>query len=152
MNKEYIEYAIRETCRLLYIKNKSLIDERAHERTIVNEMLPCFRGFFIGFQILSEYNREGEIGNRQPKTSIEGTILVPDIIVHQPGPTGQNLLAIEVKGYWNSEPRVNDEIKLKKLRIKHGYEFLYRIELEKDTYQLIEVTPDYSVESTESFN
>ena len=46
MNKELIEKVINDACEILYAENKNLIDERAHERTIVNEMLPYLRTHF----------------------------------------------------------------------------------------------------------
>ena len=141
MNKELIEKVINEACEILYAENKNLINERAHERTIVNEILPYLRVHFAEYKVWSEYNREGEIGNRQPKTDLDGNIIVPDIIVHEVGPTGRNLVAIEVKGYWNDEPRESDEKKLRDIQLKHGYEFLYRIELGKNEPQVIEILP-----------
>ena len=141
MNKEFIEKVISEACDLLYRENKNLIDERAHERTIVNEMLSYLRMHFVEYEVWSEYNREGEIGNRQSKTDIDGNIIIPDIIIHKYGPTGRNLAAIEVKGYWNDEPRDNDDKKLRDIQFKHGYEFLYRIELGKNEPKVIEILP-----------
>ncbi|MCC7004741.1 hypothetical protein IT397_02380 [Candidatus Nomurabacteria bacterium] len=141
MNKQIIEKIINEACRILYRDNKNLIDEEAHERTIVPEILPYLREYFPDYEVWSEYNREGEVGNRKPKRDLDGNLIVPDIIVHEFGPTGRNLVAIEVKGYWNDEPRENDEEKLRGLHRKHGYEFLYRIELGPDNHQLVEVLP-----------
>lgn len=109
MNKETIENIINEACRIRYRDNKNLIDEKARERIIVPEILPYLREHFTNYEVWSEYNWEGEIGNRKPKRYLDENLIVPDIIVHGYGPTGHNLVAIEVKGYWNEEPRENDE-------------------------------------------
>lgn len=77
-----------------------------------------------------EYNREN---NTDPKTDIHRKRLKPDIIVHQRGPQGINLVAIEIKGYWNDESREKDINSLQRLQEKHNYKFLYRLELGKDT-------------------
>ncbi len=141
MNKEIIKKAISRACDILYIKNINLIKERAHERTIVNEMLPSLKEDFFEYDVWSEYNREGEIENRQSKKNIDGDIIIPDIIIHKYGPTGFNLAAIEVKGYWNNESREVDEKKLRDIHFKHGYLFLCRVELGKNEAQVIEVLP-----------
>ena len=141
MNKSFIEKTLKESCRILYIDNKNLIDEKAHERTIVSRMLPYLSSQFTDYIVDPEYNREGEIRNRQTKKDVNGTPILPDLIVHQYGPTGRNLIAIEIKGYWNNGSREDDEEKLRGLHSKQGYEFMYRIELGKDEAEIIEILP-----------
>ncbi len=137
MNKETIESTLKESCRLLYQDNKHLIDEEAHERSILPQMLPYLTSHFPNHSILIEYNREGV--NRDPKKDIDGNLIVPDLIVHRHGLDGENLLAIEIKGYWNKHLRQEDDIKLKGLKSKQGYKFAYRIELGKDEAEIIEI-------------
>lgn len=141
MNKNFIESVLKEACYLLYTENKRLINERAHERTIVSDMLPYLRSKFTEYLVEVEYNREGPIKNRQTKEDALGNPIIPDIVVHKYGPNGRNLVAIEVKGYWNNESRKKDDEKLRGLNSKQGYEFIYRIELGKDEAQVIEVSP-----------
>lgn len=141
MNKETVEKIMNDACETFYRNSKNLIDEKAHERTIVAEMLPYLREHFPHYTVLSEYNREGAIDERQSKRDLDGNLLIPDIIVHEFGPNGRNLVAIEVKGHWNDEPREIDDAKLRSIQLKHGYEFLYRIELGKHKANIIAVLP-----------
>lgn len=136
---EYIiEEIINAVCFKLYEHNYRLIDEKANERTIVGGYLvPYLKPRFPGWAVDPEYNREG--ADRDSKTDVEGNLLLPDIIIHKPGPDGPNLVAIEVKGYWNKEDRHEDEISLRKLQAKHGYQYLYHLELEKNNHRLIKV-------------
>lgn len=139
MAKEEIEKAINEACSFLYRDAKHLLDEGANERDIVSYIVPLLRGKYCEYQVDSEYNREGAIGHRIPKTDSDGNRIIPDIVVHKHGPEGQNLVAIEVKGYWNHEPRQQDEDLLRRLQVKHNYKYLYRLELGKDCAELIPV-------------
>jgi hypothetical protein len=145
MTKKDIERIFGEACRILYHDNQKYIDEEANEESIVPFMTPYLKSQFKGYDVVNGYNREGPIKNdgskRDPKRDIEGNCIYPDIIVHQYGPEGENLVAIEVKGYWNTEPRSHDEKKLRGLHSKQGYKFIYRIELGKDMAELIEVEP-----------
>lgn len=141
MTKENIEQIIKQVCILFYKNHKHLIDERANERNIVSSYIaPDLRLKFIGYNVDAEYNREGKIGDRKTKTDIVGDPILPDIVIHKFGPKGKNLVAIEVKGYWNQEPREEDEKVLRRLEKKHNYEFLYRLELTRDKAELIEVS------------
>lgn len=139
LSRHDIEKRISDCCSGLYTSAKHLLDERANERDIAGRLAESLRPFFPGFDVDVEYNREGKIGNRVPKTDNDGNLLLPDIVVHQHGPLGDNLVAIEVKGHWNKEPREIDEDKLRRLRAKHGYQYLYRLELGREQATLIPV-------------
>lgn len=140
MTKEKIEKAILDACALVYRDFKHLINERTNERNIASSYLvPILRKKHRGYQVDSEYNREGSVDNRVPKTDSDGNRILPDIVIHEYGPEGFNLAAIEVKGYWNREPRQQDEDLLKRLQMKHNYKFLYRLELGRDCAELIPV-------------
>ena len=141
MDKSFIENVLGNACNFLYSRHKNLIDERAHERTIVSFMVPNLQSSFPEFTVINDYNREGDLEERKTKSDLEGNPFIPDLIVHEYGPQGRNLLAVEVKGYWNRESREIDKDKLRKLRLKHHYEFTYRIELGRDTANVIEVLP-----------
>ena len=141
MTKEFIEGAINKSCLAVYKVGKGLIDEAASERSIVGMVVLHLAPSFPHYSVLVEYNREGEKNHRDSKRNFAGDRIVPDIIIHEPGGGGRNLVAIEVKGYWNNEPRSGDEEKLRGLGMKQGYEFLYRIELGKEGHELFEVLP-----------
>lgn len=140
LTKETIEKNVNDACTELYAEQKALIDEEANERDIVSFLAPKLRVKFPGWDIDTDYNREGEYREherRDTKTDLNKNPLLPDIIVHKRGPDGPNLVAVEVKGYWNKEKRSEDEDSLRRLRAKHGYEFLYRLELGRDLHELI---------------
>lgn len=144
MSEEYTEegvgHLLAKACDELYSRYKHLVLEAAHERSIVGDVLAVhLRSNITNYDVTTEYNREGEMGDREPKTDSEGNRIIPDIIIHKFGPKGPNIAAIQVKGYWNHEDRKRDEELLKKLQDKHGYQFLFRLELRKDGYDIISV-------------
>jgi hypothetical protein len=139
-DQETIGTAINEACVWLYENEnaKRLIDEKAHERTIVpGYLLPELKNRFPGWDVDPDYNREGI--DRGPKKDLDGKLLVPDVIIHKRGPKGPNLVTIQVKGYWNHENRKIDEGSLQRLQAKHHYKYLYRLELGPDKHELIRV-------------
>src|SRR5882724_6091394 len=128
LSQKTLETAIDKACIKLYRTKKHFIDEEAHERTIVSDFIaPFLRARFPRWDVSTEYNREG--ADRDTKKDLKGRMLMPDIVIHKHGPEGPNVLAIQVKGYWNPEDRRIDVGKLRRLRTKHGYRFLYRLEL-----------------------
>lgn len=139
MDKKTIEKLINDACTELYDESKTLIDESANELDIVGYLTPKLREKFAGWDVDTDYNREGQKNERRSKTDIYGKSLKPDVVIHKYGPDGSNLAAIEVKGYWNREPREEDEEKLRRLEAKHHYVFLYRLELGREKFSLIPV-------------
>ncbi len=141
MSKKQIETYLHTAINTLYLEAPDLIRYEVNERSIVTELYSRLKGPFEtkGWSVNVEYNREGNNGD--PKMDKIGK-MIPDIIVHTRGvKKGPNLLAIEVKGFWNLSDREVDVQKLRRLRDKYGYQFLYRIELEKDKGVLIEIDP-----------
>ena len=138
LNQESVEKAINEACANLYQKWPHIIEEHLNERTIVADFIaPHLRREFPEWDVNTDFNREGV--DRGPKTDLTGRLLLPDIIIHKHGPDGPNVAAIQVKGHWNREDRNKDEESLKRIQAKHGYAFLFRLELEHERHQLIRV-------------
>lgn len=138
IDQKAIEKAIEGACADLYKRGKHLILEKAHERTIVADFIaPYLRNLFSEWDVTTEYNREGI--DRESKKDLDGNLLIPDIIIHKFGPHGPNLVAVQVKGYWNREDRGKDAASLKKIQAKHGYIYLFRLELGRDKHELIPV-------------
>lgn len=117
--KDEIFKKISNACVSLYKNQMYLIEEHANERTVAAHIAAYLRELFIEWDVDSEYNREGEL--RVPKRDIEGELAYPDIIIHRHGFEGPNLVAMEIKGYWNKTNRNDDVQKLLKLQSKHGY-------------------------------
>jgi hypothetical protein len=133
------ESVINKVCKILYEENIDVIKRKLHERTIVSDYIrPLLVAEFPDFEVNCEYNREGS--GTDPKKDLEGKELLPDILIHRQTTDEFNLAAIEVKGYWNKEPREIDEKKLRRLNKKHPYKFLYRLELEEEKVALTAVS------------
>lgn len=129
---------IKSACDRLYREQKDLIDTRSHERTIAAYLAEYLRPHFPGLQVDSDPNRMGNKG--EAKRARDGRRLVPDLIVHERGSIeGPNLAVIQIKGFWNKENRQKDEEDLHDLWSAFGYEHLYRLELNPEDYELINV-------------
>lgn len=83
-----------------------------------------------------DYGREGD----GPKRTVEGNNVVPDIIVHRPGPDGPNLAVIEIKGWWNKTDRQADELKLQGYLQKQHYQYAYFVELDRNTPEIRQIS------------
>lgn len=135
-----IERCIRQACDELYREHQLLLRNETHERTIVAQIADYLRPLFADLAIDPDYNRMGY--EAEPKRALDGRRLVPDIVIHERGSRqGPNLVAIQVKGFWNREDRAKDERDLRDLAAAFHYEHLYRLELGRETYDLIAVTP-----------
>jgi hypothetical protein len=85
-----------------------------------------------------EYNRDGATPRRLglPEAcanylnSDGEALVVPDVIVHQRGHEGPNILVLEVKKTTNREPRDCDRARVSALRAQLGYAFGALIECE----------------------
>jgi hypothetical protein len=137
MTSREVEDGISRACIRLYAEQKRLMANSALEDGIVGRLARYLDPLFPGWDVDAHYNREGAAGrSKQDKVGR----IIPDIIIHTAGvKTGPNLAAIEVKGYWNKESREDDETNLGRLAAEYGYEFLYRIELGPETFELIRI-------------
>ena len=142
MTFEQIRDKLQQSLNELYAKEKDLIKNAVHERTIASK-LACFaQVLFKDWKVDSEYNRSGQIAKRD----LDGGLILPDIIIHHRTPDlliqfdpDNNLVAIEIKGYWNGKSRSKDEQKLRDIKTLFGYQYLFRIELNKENAKIIQV-------------
>ncbi|MDP2331839.1 MAG: hypothetical protein Q8M19_14205 [Reyranella sp.] len=138
MTSREVEEGISRACSQLYAEQRRLIANSALEDGIVGRLARYLDPLFPGWDVDAHYNREG--AGRKSKQDGMG-LIIPDIVIHTAGvKAGPNLVAIEVKGYWNTEDREEDETNLKRLAAEYGYEFLFRVELRRETFELIRVT------------
>lgn len=126
---------IRSALVKLYDNDIFLINNKTNERSIAACLACYLKAEFSDWDVDAEYNREGY----DPKKDEHQNNINPDIIIHKRG-TKNNLVAIEIKGYWNGEDRKKDEEKLKGLLRKQGYKYAFRIELEKGGSDLISIS------------
>lgn len=86
-----------------------------------------------GLQLDIEYNKNGLNPKRTPRRP-KG--VRPDLIIHSRGNNDANILVVEIKGWWNDEPREFDRIKLEDFTHQDG-EYKYGLgvflELERDS-------------------
>lgn len=139
MKKEDIELLLNAACESLYRNEYELVKNQTHERTLAGSIFYYLRKPFqdAGWDVDLEYNREGEGGD--PKHDETGN-MIPDIIVHnRESIEGPNLVAIELKGFWNPADRSLDQNKLRRMRAKYGYKYLYQVEFNLDSWVLTEV-------------
>lgn len=133
---------INEALSELYQRDPILIENKTNEPTIVAHLAEYLRPLFDGWSVDTGYNRDG----RETKKDSESNRILPDLIIHLQTPDREqrnspenNLVAAEAKGYWNTEDREKDAGKLRDMKSRYGYQYLFRIELGKDAGQLIEI-------------
>jgi hypothetical protein len=110
----------REVCAALQVllaEDAGLFVRDVHERTITARLADHLRRRFPGWDVDSEYNRDGHEVKKA-----NGDLVVPDVIVHHRG-TPDNLLVIEAK---KSNTREADEESLKKLDAFKACHLQYR--------------------------
>lgn len=138
MRLDEIERNIASACAELYQHEYALIKQHAHERTISAHLSSFLRPLFPKWNVDAEYNREGP--GIDTKRDFGGNAIFPDIIIHTRGRReGPNLVAIEMKGFWNKEPRRLDEEALYQLRRKFNYRYIFRLELGVEKADLFQV-------------
>lgn len=142
MTEEKIKSHITQALSKLYAHESDLISIQAEEKTISAQLICYLKPYFISWNVDVEYNRDGE---DTKKNSNEGRIF-PDIIIHHRTPYREqkyspenNLVAIEVKGHWNVENRQSDETKLRDMKRRYGYQYIFRIELDREMGKLVPV-------------
>lgn len=94
---------IEAALKMLFSKDFNLFQTGLHERCIAHRLAVYLEEVFEEWDVDCEYNRNGEWPKQIPLQTAcirqlrkTGRVF-PDIIVHQRGPGGPNLLAIEVK-------------------------------------------------------
>jgi hypothetical protein len=107
-----MEQMILEAIQQLFRNDGFLMEADAHERTIAARLARYLEGYFPHHQVDVEYNRHGlesKMVNLPQNCRGGGEKLIfPDVIVHQRGHDGENLLVIQLKKETNREPRACD--------------------------------------------
>ena len=124
--------ALAETARA----DAVLFRSDAGERTIASRLAFRLQSAFTEWAVDTDYNR---MGDRLPKRvelpptcaryrNNEGFALVlPDVIVHERGPDGKNLLVVELKKTTNRDDGDCDLIRLHAFRSQLNYAFGARV-------------------------
>lgn len=117
--KEIIDKCIQ----LLYQHDNNLIQRRGMERSISFRLALYLNDAIGGIEWLQglnldmEYNKNRVNPKRTPRRP-KG--VQPDLIIHKRGNNDANNLVVEIKGWWNDEPRSIDRIKLEDFTHQEG--------------------------------
>ena len=134
MRRDEIEARVLAALRLLVLRDGRLLELNVGERSIAAKLAGYMQPLFPAYDVDAEYNRHGIDPKRLPggHECKEGQepLIVPDIIVHQRGHNGSNLLVAEVKKFTNHEPRSCDESKVRGILEQFAYRFGLLIEVE----------------------
>jgi hypothetical protein len=127
---------ILEEARSRFLENEPyLLTSTVNERSLTHkfaEYLQCIVG--SKWSVDCEYNRYGSdskiivglqdiIGKRVSTKETKTKTVYPDIIIHQRGPKGPNLLVIEAKKDATDEERRGDWEKLNRIKEEYNYSF-----------------------------
>ncbi len=126
--KGYVDSALD----ILYTKDKYLIENKVHERTIVARFVIYLKEMisvdtvFCSYDLDPEYNRNG--GSSKEIDGYPNGI-IPDVLLHIRGKglrfskDETNILALEFKTYWNNTQKEYEEAEYKVLKLKEEYNY-----------------------------
>lgn len=110
--------------------DRHLLENDLSERCIAGRLAMYLQGFFPDHAVDVEYNRAGDIPKRLDlpnecanyRDRHGDALVVPDIIVHQRGPDGPNVLVLELKKMSNPAQFHCDRRRVVAFRLHFGYE------------------------------
>lgn len=127
MEKAALEEILSAALDALYAHDHAMIAVDVAERTLCARLSALLQPSFPYHAVHAEYNRHGvdpkEIDLPDANGVLTNTRVFPDIIVHQPGHDGENILVIEAKKSTNAAPDEADLRKLEKIKDQIGYRF-----------------------------
>ena len=97
-----LDRAINELIR----RDQHLLESDCSERSITHHLAVYLAAEFPQYNVDCEYNRDGfdvkrlKLGEREVKVSddeLDAVTVFPDVVVHERGTNGSNLLVVEVK-------------------------------------------------------
>lgn len=105
----------------LYKRDNALLSINANERSITHRFAIYIEKEFPGWDVDCEYNRDGEKTKKVEVKTSDGagdkktSAVLPDIIVHERGREGRNLLVIEAKKNISSNKKTERETDKQKI-------------------------------------
>lgn len=135
--KEKVERAIGKFNSL----DKYLLDVDASERSIAAKLASYLQSYIPVFSVDVEFNRDGFIPKRLnlPAECVDSVghngdvLVIPDIIVHERGSEGRNILCIEIKKKNDPRGLDCDRKRLEALIATQGYQYGALIECKTGT-------------------
>lgn len=138
IQKEELHNLLREVKqRFLCGNDRDLLVRNANERSVTHKFAEHLQKL-VGdsWSVDCEYNRYGDdikkivkdvellVGEEARTADLEGKTVYPDIIVHERGKDGKNLVVIEAKKDASSRDAQLDQEKLRKIKVAYGYQFM----------------------------
>jgi hypothetical protein len=121
--KQALKDIIDTTIARLYERDGDLIQREGLERSIAFRMAVYLNNLFVnsdwlrGLDFDMEYNKNGLNTKRIPRRP---NGVQPDIILHRRRSNEENVLVVEIKGWWNNASRDDDRIKLEDFTHQDG--------------------------------
>lgn len=132
---EAMQKTVSENGYLVLLENEEVQNRDIHEQALAHRLAVHLEhsGYFSGYNIDCEYNRDGE----DPKRDTEKQLFRPDIVVHVRGPAGPNFIMIETKKF-NDDAQELLEAKEKLLSHKNqfGYDHAFLVIFPKNMNSL----------------
>lgn len=138
MKRAVVEARLAKALRQLDEHDRHLLENDLSERCIASRLALHLQAEFPDHHVDVEYNRADDIAKRVPvsrgcdrrQNRESDPLAVPDLIVHRRGPTGPNVLVLELKKTTNPESRACDLERVQKFRRYLNYDFGALIECE----------------------
>jgi hypothetical protein len=138
MEHDIVRRRLEAALEKLVREDEYLLVNDLSERCIASRLAMYLQAEFNEYSVDAEYNRAGDIpkrlglpeecdGYRNERTD---RLVVPDVVVHQRGPEGPNILVLEVKKTTNTSARRCDLARIHAFRASYGYECAALIEFE----------------------
>ncbi len=123
----------RLDCALMEVlqSDRYLLESDAGERSIAARLAMYLQNQFPEYKVDADYNRAGTMPKRLNlppecagyRNEDDQSLAVPDVIVHQRGPAGPNLLVLELKKTTNRDKGACDRIRLRAFREQLNYHY-----------------------------
>jgi len=139
MDREEVERRVQEALEAFLRDDEYLLTHNLSERCIASRLALHLQASFPEYKVDVEYNRAGDLAKRLqvPEHCADSfddagqALVVPDIIVHQRGDAGPNLLGIEIKK--TDDPRGFDCDRARLVALKARFHYNYGALIECET-------------------
>lgn len=130
IDQDTVTAAVNAALDALLAHDAHLIDADTSERSLSHQLAVHLAAHIPGYHIDCEYNRDGfdvkrlALAERKATDeALEAVTVFPDIIVHERGHRGRNLLVVEVKKASSAISDDYDLLKLDAFKSELGYQF-----------------------------
>jgi hypothetical protein len=142
MEREEVRKRVENALRNVAKNDQHLLEFDLGERCIASRLAMYLQTEFSEYCVDVEYNRHGDVPKRlglpdecaNYRNRDGEALAVPDVIVHERGPDGPNVLVLELKKTTNPDPRACDRERVRAFRrqLKYSFGALVECETRKD--------------------